>query len=140
MGLFNFNPNDAECFLVPRNGKPVKVHATDIQYSFEGPLCEPNVIIRGYADTRTNLTVVKEKVYMETKASGQKPSMAYRQVIFNPPATIVLWEDGTKTVVHCDERDEFDPKYGLALCFMKKALGNTSRELNKVLHKELKED
>lgn len=61
-------------------------------------------------------------------------SMKKRQVIFNPPATIVLWEDGTKTVVHCDERDEYDPKYGLTLCYMKKALGNKSRALNDVLH------
>lgn len=59
---------------------------------------------------------------------------AYKQVIFNKPATIVLWQDGTKTVVKCDERDEYDPKYGMALCFMKKALGNRSRALNDVLH------
>ena len=58
-------------------------------------------------------------------------------VIFNPPATIVLWKDGTKTVVKCDERDTYDPKYGLALCFMKKALGNKSRHLNDVLHEVL---
>ena len=63
--------------------------------------------------------------------------MQYISAIFNPPATIVLWKDGTKTVVKCDEKDTFDPKYGLALCFMKKALGNKSRHLNDVLHEVL---
>ena len=63
--------------------------------------------------------------------------MRKRKVIFHAPATIVLWEDGTRTVVKCDPGDTYDPKYGLALCYMKKALGNTSRALNDVLHGEL---
>lgn len=66
--------------------------------------------------------------------------MDYDQVIFNPPATIVLWSDGTKTVVRCGERDKYDKEKGLALCFMKKALGNTSRALNDVLHAEIKHE
>ena len=56
-----------------------------------------------------------------------------KQVIFNPPATVVLWTDGTKTVVKCDPEDTFNETTGVALCYMKKALGNTSRELNKAL-------
>lgn len=63
-----------------------------------------------------------------------------KRVIFNPPATIVLWEDGTKTVVKCDKDDVFDEMKGLALCYMKKALGNTSRELNNALRKGKKRD
>lgn len=48
---------------------------------------------------------------------------AIKKVIFNAPATIVLWEDGTKTVVKCD-REIYDYEKGLAMCFAKKALGN----------------
>lgn len=44
------------------------------------------------------------------------------RVIFSPPATIVKWLDGTKTVVKADE--EFDKEKGLAMCIAKKALGN----------------
>ena len=47
-----------------------------------------------------------------------------KDVIFNAPATIVIWEDGTKTVVKCGEGDVFDPEKGLALAISKKALGN----------------
>lgn len=45
-------------------------------------------------------------------------------VIFNNPATIVKWKDGTKTVVKVQEDDQFDPMVGLAMCIAKKAMGN----------------
>lgn len=48
-----------------------------------------------------------------------------RRVIFNDPATIVMWSDGTKTVVKCQEGDIFDPEKGLAMAISKKAFGNT---------------
>lgn len=47
-----------------------------------------------------------------------------KDVIFNPPATIVFWADGTKTVVQCQGDDEFDPEKGLAMAISKKMLGN----------------
>lgn len=85
------------------------------------------------------LTCTYERENLKKCAGSKVPSnMRKKRVIFNPPATIVLWEDGTKTVVKCDERDKYDPKYGLALCYMKKALGNSSRKLNDVLHEEAK--
>ena len=48
-------------------------------------------------------------------------------VIFSGPATIVLWGDDTKTVVKCAENDWYDQEKGIALCFMKKALGNKGK-------------
>lgn len=44
-------------------------------------------------------------------------------VIFNDPATIVFWNDGTKTVVKANN-EPFDKEKGLAMAFAKKALGN----------------
>lgn len=61
-----------------------------------------------------------------------------KKVIFNKPATIVIWEDGTKTVVKCGERETYDEEKGLALCFMKKALGNKGN-YNNTLKKCIKE-
>lgn len=46
-----------------------------------------------------------------------------KDVIFNNPATIVIWADGTKTVVKCTN-EEFDPEKGLSMAIAKKALGN----------------
>ena len=72
-----------------------------------------------------------------------------KKVIFNPPATIVLWGDGTKTVVKCqgdkwckmwsdimghcscDKSCEvYDREFGLAMCIAKKALGNKGNYYN----------
>ena len=47
-----------------------------------------------------------------------------QKVIFNPPATIVFWRDGSKTVVKCGENDIFDPEKGLAMAISKRAFGN----------------
>lgn len=38
-----------------------------------------------------------------------------KKVIFNDPATIVFWKDGTKTIVKCQEGVTFDPEKGLAM-------------------------
>lgn len=46
------------------------------------------------------------------------------KVMFNPPATIIFWKDGSKTVVKCRDDEEFDPEKGLAMAITKKALGN----------------
>ena len=47
-----------------------------------------------------------------------------KNVIFNDPATIVFWNDGTKTIVKAQDGDIFDPEKGLAMAISKKALGN----------------
>ena len=46
-----------------------------------------------------------------------------KDVIFNDPATIVFWKDGTKTVVKA-QGEAFDPEKGLAMAFSKKMFGN----------------
>lgn len=47
-----------------------------------------------------------------------------KNVIFNEPATIIIWSDGTKTVVKCQEGEGYDPEKGMAMAISKKALGN----------------
>lgn len=49
------------------------------------------------------------------------------KVIFNPPATIVFWENDEKTVVKCGEGEIFDKEKGLAMAFCKRVWGNTGR-------------
>ncbi len=46
------------------------------------------------------------------------------KVIFNDPATIVFWSDGTKTVVKCSEDDEYNMETGLAMAVCKKLCGH----------------
>lgn len=62
--------------------------------------------------------------YKERKNRGRRTYVTPQKVIFNPPATIVFWEDGSKTVVKCGDNDTFDPEKGLAMAISKKVLGN----------------
>ena len=54
------------------------------------------------------------------------------KVIYNPPATIILWENKTKTVVKCCETDIYDPEKGFAMAVIKKLCGNDSALFHKL--------
>jgi hypothetical protein len=65
------------------------------------------------------------------------PKFEYKKIIFNGPCTIILWKDGTKTIAKASDGEMFDPEKGVAICFMKRALGET--EGKKVLRKANKD-
>ena len=54
------------------------------------------------------------------------------KVIYNPPATIIIWSDKTKTVVKCCENDIYDPEKGFAMAVIKKLCGNDSALFHKL--------
>ena len=58
-------------------------------------------------------------------------SLTIKDVIFNPPATIVLWMDGTKTVVKDQGEVFYDPEKGMAMAVAKKAFGNQGNYYNR---------
>lgn len=76
-----------------------------------------------------------------TYAPFQHPGLpSIKKVIFNNPATIIIWEDSTKTIVKCGPNDIYDPEKGMAMAIAKKALGNKGN-FNEVFKKWLpKED
>ena len=53
----------------------------------------------------------------------KKKKQRIERVIFNDPATIVFWKDGTKTVVKATN-EPFDKEKGLAMAISKKYFGN----------------
>lgn len=57
-----------------------------------------------------------------------------KKVIFNGPATIILWSNGDKTVVKCRLGDTFDPEKGLAMAISKYVLGNNYEYYNTFKH------
>lgn len=63
----------------------------------------------------------------------EQKNIMIKKIIFSGPCTIVLWDDGTKTIARVFEGEEFDPEKGVAVCFMKKIMGHT--ETNKLLRK-----
>lgn len=46
------------------------------------------------------------------------------EVLFNDPATIVWFEDGSKSVAIAGHDDKYDRETGLATCLIKRVLGN----------------
>lgn len=63
-------------------------------------------------------------MYGIANACKRKISYSIKKVIFNDPATIVFWADGTKTVVKCGNGDTYDPEKGLAMAIAKYHYGN----------------
>ena len=57
----------------------------------------------------------------------QQKEPKIKDVKFNDPATIVFWEDGTKTVVKAQDGEKFDKEKGLAMAIIKKSQGNNSK-------------
>lgn len=62
-----------------------------------------------------------------------------KNVIFNDPATIVFWLDGTKTVVKAVD-EPFDKEKGLAMAICKKIFGNKGNYFNVIKEWTEKED
>ena len=136
-----------DCTLVTKNGTKI---AADIDYiessedtypKFEGRIigiekAEPKL---SYVDYCRKDLELQRNIYrnmLNSMYGIRTATMNYipeiKNVIFNDPATIVFWEDGTKTVVKCQDGDEFDPEKGLAMAITKKAYGNKGSYCNQL--------
>ena len=71
--------------------------------------------------------IIVNNMYKVEKTYSSR--MNIKKVIFNNPATIVFWTDGSKTVVKA-HNDDYDPEKGLAMAIAKKALGNEGNYYN----------
>ena len=108
----NDNPGNYAC-SVCRSADMYKPKAS------KPPIGCPTVILNTGELSKALKEIVNSKY--GTKSNGV---LFIKKVIFNKPATIILWSDDTKTVVKCGENDTYDPEKGLAMAIAKKALGN----------------
>lgn len=77
--------------------------------------------------------------YMSEDKSKEK-RMTIKRVIINEPATIILWEDGSKTVVKCASDEPFDPEKGIAMAYIKHVMFNDkTTKCNKWFDKQLEQ-
>lgn len=58
--------------------------------------------------------------------SAPKRPEVNAKVIINKDkgTTVIIWKDGTKTIVKCQPGEDFDPEKGVAMCFMKRVFRN----------------
>lgn len=114
-----------DCTLITKNGTKIPVTIDYIETTADTfPKFEGH--ITGTAK------VFYCNILNSTYGIGSSHIPEIKNVIFNDPATIVFWEDGTKTVVKCQDGDEFDPEKGLAMAIVKKAYGNKGNYCNKL--------
>ena len=114
-----------DCTLITKNGTKIPVTIDYIETTADTfPKFEGH--ITGTAK------VFYCNILNSTYGIGSSHIPEIKNVIFNNPATIVFWEDGTKTVVKCQDGDEFDPEKGLAMAIAKKAYGNKGNYCNKM--------
>ena len=114
-----------DCTLITKNGTKIPVTIDYIETTADTfPKFEGH--ITGTAK------VFYCNILNSTYGIGSSHIPEIKNVIFNDPATIVFWEDGTKTVVKCQDGDEFDPEKGLAMAIAKKAYGNKGNYCNKI--------
>ena len=99
---------------------PTKLTEIEITYDDVAKYCQNDISITKQAAKvllnsiyGIHSKTLKEEIQMKTKSrSACNP---IKKVIFNDPATIVFWKDGTKTIVKCQEGATFDPEKGLAM-------------------------
>ena len=111
---------DFECDI-DRNKNRVTINGIDVLFTY---------------DSDSIIELVYKKPCRNIDYSYFWPEV--KKVIFNDPATIVYWKDGTKTVVKCQNGDDFDPEKGFAMAFLKKCWGNKGN-FNDELRKIMKE-
>lgn len=89
-------------------------------------ICEKEELRKEILSKMATINVAKTKNFYSLNVS---------KIIFNPPATIVFWEDGTKTVVKCSAEDEFSEYYGFLAALGKKAYENNN-QIKKLIDKK----
>lgn len=98
------------------------------QVDVSKPSCDLLTIHSQVAFTKLAMEI-KKHYYAHGGLKITDDKLKITDVIFNGPATIVFWNDGTKTVVQsCGEK--MDPEKGLAMAISKKFLGNSGSYYN----------
>lgn len=122
-------------YILCEKGKE-KIYGIDISFTDDW-VNEPLIYEIGLAYKNPILNHIYANNYLnfQPKINGF-PEV--KKVIFNDPATIVYWKDGTKTVVKCQNGDNFDSEKGFAMAFLKKYWGNKGN-FNDNLRKIIKE-
>lgn len=78
-----------------------------------------------------SITSTPDPRHQITTKSTLTIKLAIKNVIYNDPATIIYWEDGTKTVVKAND-EPFDREKGFSMAVLKKLMGNQGSYFNEV--------
>lgn len=131
---------DIKGFSIPVSLKHVTYSSTDSKEPVIEFECES--ILEEHCSKSEKTVEYSVEDVKATSALYMYRRFTITNVIFNDPATIVFWADGTKTVVKCQNGEPFDAEKGLAMAITKRALGDKYEYYNQILHwmKKYKKD
>ena len=121
IGLYNESPIDIE----------IDAEFTDALMSLFDSICKPQKPSKPKSK-KDDVVVIKDVRPREAIAYNKKNETKFKplyipklkRVQFSPPATIAWFEDGSKSVAVAGHGDEYDKETGLAICMLKRVLGN----------------
>lgn len=103
----------------------IMLRENDVTIDSRGNFCfENNLSDKEICYVKNDIETFKTALNSVYGIVNSKPKI--KKVIFNDPATIIFWNDGTKTVVKAND-ESFDPEKGMAMAISKKMLGNEGR-------------
>lgn len=102
--------------------------------------CDTADSIKNFIDSNVKTYIENDRkaTYDFIKSSGRN-CFEPKKVIFNDPATIVIWNDGTKTIVKRREGEPDDKEKAIMYCILKKLCGNKAT-MDRYLKLFLKEE
>ena len=152
----NINKNDCYWLINQENFYKICEICSMMDFDFELDIeCNKNRVSINGIDVSFTDNLIDEPLLCRIELVYKKPILHHiyannylnflsnnipevKKIIFNDPATIVYWKDGTKTVVKCQKGDYFDLEKGFAMAFLKKCWGNKGN-FNDKLRKNIKE-
>ena len=121
---------------IERNENGVTINGIDVSFTYDSDSIDEHLL---YKIELVYKKPILHHIYANNYLNFPLDNIPeIKKVIFNDPATIVYWKDGTNTVVKCQKGDDFDSEKGFAMAFLKKCWGNKGNFNNK-LRKIMKE-
>lgn len=110
------------------NLKDTKFYLKDFENTYNSLLNMGQTVITIRADRclETHDVVMLLNLLIKAANDTSRKEPTPERVLFNGPATVMFFDDGTKTVSKCNG-DEFDPLFGIIACAVRKAGRNRVR-------------
>ena len=135
----NNNNNNEPVLTINSEGitirKPI-ILTTGIEHN----LCGKNLFDSGSTIDTTDYStsIAADDPYIWNKYKKQEQERKLREIlprkwVVNGPATILFWNDGTKTIVKCNKDDEFDAQKGYLMAFFEKTTGMSKHQIAKLM-------
>ena len=119
---------------IERNKNGVMINGINVSFTYDSDSIDEPMLYRielVYKKPIFHHIYTNNNLFFSPSEINNIPEV--KKVIFNDPATIVYWKDGTKTVVKCQNGDYFDPEKGFAMAFLKKCWGNKGNFNDKLI-------